>query len=236
MLTSGRMSEDGVLTVLIVDDEPLIAEAHQAYVERIPGFRVVGVAHSGQEALAAARTGPVELILLDFNLPDLHGLEVCRLLRAAGVESDVLAVTSNRDLAAVRAAVSLGIVSYLLKPFSFRAFRERLERYAEYRRQLDGSPTLSAQSEVDRALATLRGSPEQTLPTGLSLETLELVARYVQTHAPQSAAEVATGCEVSRVTARRYLEHLAQTGTVQRKQRHGGSGRPEIEYGRTLPT
>ena len=223
-----------IISVLVLDDEPLIAEAHAAYVQRIPGFRVASVSTSGQAALAAARTHHVDLVLLDFNLPDLPGLEVCRLLRAAGHECDVLAVTSNRDLAAVRSAVSLGIVSYLLKPFTFRAFRDRLERYAEYRRQLDDAGTLSAQSEVDRAFATLRGSPLETLPSRLSAVTLELVSRFVQDHPPQSAAEVAAGCGVSRVTARRYLEHLADAGTVQRRQRHGGGGRPEIEYGRLL--
>ena len=176
----------------------------------------------------------MDLVLLDFTLPDLPGLEVCRRLRAAGHECDVLAVTSNRDLAAVRAAVSLGIVAYLLKPFTFRSFRDRLERYAEFRRQLDESRTLSAQSEVDRAFATLRGAPQQTLPSRLSGETLELVSRFVQDHPPRSAAEVAAGCGVSRVTARRYLEHLADTGTLCRRQRHGGGGRPEIEYGRIL--
>jgi response regulator of citrate/malate metabolism len=45
-----------------------------------------------------------------------------------------------------------------------------------------------------------------------------------------SAAEVGAACRMSRVTARRYLEHLTQSGLLLRKQRHGGNGRPEIEY------
>lgn len=121
------------IRVLVVEDEPLIAEAHKAYVERLPGFTVAGVVHTAQDAMAALRGAPVDLVLLDLNLPDRHGLDVCRALRAAGSGTDVLAVTSARDLAMVRAAVALGVTHYLLKPFTFAAFRDKLERYAQYR-------------------------------------------------------------------------------------------------------
>ena len=217
--------------VLVVEDEPLIADAHAQYVGRVPGFAVAGVVHGGAAALRFVRDHPVDLVLLDFNLPDLHGLEVCRRLRAGRAACDVIAVTSNRDLAAVRSAVSLGVVQYLLKPFTFGAMRDKLERYAEYRAQLGTSAELAAQSELDRAFAALRGSSAATLPPGCSAETLEAVARHLQgLDAGASAGEVGEACSISRVTARRYLEHLTDSGVLSRRQRHGGGGRPEIEY------
>ncbi len=218
------------IAVLVVDDERIIADAHAQYVRRVPGFRVAGVVHSGNETLRFVRDQATDLILLDFNLPDLHGLEVCRLLRAARADCDIIAVTSSRDLAAVRGAVSLGVVQYLLKPFTFSALRDKLERYGDYRRQVRAARPVAAQSEVDRAFGALRSPASATLPSGFSAETLESIARHVQRESPVSALEVAAGCGVSRVTARRYLEHLAQSGVAQRRQRHGGSGRPEIEY------
>lgn len=219
------------LAVLVVDDEQLIADAHAEYVRRVPGFAVAGVVHGGAAALRFVRDHPVDLVLLDFNLPDLHGLEVCRRLRAGRAACDVIAVTSNRDLTAVRSAVSLGVVQYLLKPFTFSAIRDKLERYAEFRGQLGGSSEVAAQSELDRAFAALRGAPAATLPPGCSAETLELVARHVQGRdAGGSAAEIGEACHISRVTARRYLEHLTDSGVLSRRQRHGGGGRPEIEY------
>ncbi|WP_203835919.1 response regulator [Winogradskya humida] len=222
-----------MIRVLVVDDEPLIAEAHRAYTEKVPGFEVVGVAHTARDAMAALRAGPVDLVLLDLNLPDKHGLEVARALRAAGSGTDVLAVTSARDVATVRQAVALGVTHYLLKPFTFAAFRDKLDRYARYRSQLPGTGEVAAQHEIDRAFATLRGSPHDSLPKGLDEHTLDLVLgvlRDLAAPAGLSAAEVAARIGASRVTARRYLEHLADAGRVIRNPRYGSPGRPEVEY------
>ena len=221
------------IRVLVVDDEPLIAEAHRAYTEKVPGFVVVSVAHTARAAMAALRAQPVDLVLLDLNLPDKHGLEVARALRTAGSGTDVLAVTSARDIAMVRAAVALGVTHYLLKPFTFAAFRDKLDRYAQYRSQLLDAGEVSAQHEIDRVFATLRGAQQDSLPKGLDAGTLDLVLgalRGVPGPAGLSAAEVAARIGASRVTARRYLEHLADAGRVIRNPRYGGPGRPEVEY------
>src|SRR5664280_3754225 len=79
----------------------------------------------------------IDLVLLDLYLPDINGLAVVRAMHTAGHRADVIAVTSARDLEIVRAAVSLGIVQYLLKPFTFAALRDKLQRYAAYRQQID---------------------------------------------------------------------------------------------------
>jgi len=235
---AGGNGDRSAIRVLVVDDEVLIAEAHRAYTEKVPGFAVVGVAHTARDAMAALRAGPVDLVLLDLGLPDKHGLAVCRALRAAGSGTDVLAVTSARDIATIRAAVALGVTHYLLKPFTFAAFRDKLDRYAQYRQQLIGAGDLAVQHEIDRAFATLRGTPPDSLPKGLDPRTLDLVIgalRAVTGMTGLSAAEVAANTGTSRVTARRYLEHLADTGRVIRNPRYGGPGRPEVEYRPSAP-
>ncbi|GAB3336298.1 response regulator [Micromonospora halotolerans] len=220
------------IRVLVVEDEPLLAEAHRAYTERVPGFVVVGVAHTARDAMAALRQhggAGVDLVLLDFRLPDLHGLDVCRALRAAGSSVDVLAVTSARDLAVVRTAVSLGVTHYLLKPFTFAAFRDKLERYADYRRQALADGEVAAQYEVDRMFATLRGTTRHTLPKGLDEQTLHNVLAALG-DGGLSATEVGRRTGISRVTARRYLEYLVSADRAVRVPRYGTPGRPEVEY------
>jgi len=218
--------------VLVVEDEPVAADAHRAYLERIPGFVVRAVVYDGAGAirLLGDPSSAVDLVLLDMHLPDLHGLDVVRAMRTAGHRADVIAVTSARDLEVVRAAVSQGVVQYLLKPFTFAALRDKLERYAAYRHQLEGD-VASGQHEVDRALATLRGTDPNSLPKGMSLESMDAVVSVLRpSEASLSAAEVAAAVGASRVTARRYLEHLADAALVVRRSRYGGTGRPEVEY------
>jgi response regulator of citrate/malate metabolism len=219
--------------VLVVEDEELASEAHAAYVERLAGFELAGVARSaGEAARFLERDREVDLVLLDMHLPDGHGLGLLQRLRAGGDLVDVIAVTAARDADVVRHAVAHGVVLYLLKPFTFATFRARLEQYAEYRRGLDTSSGDMAQDEVDRMLGTLRPT-SSALPKGMSAETLrEVVAAVRGADAPVSASEVAALVGASRVTVRRYLEHLADTGVLVRGQRYGGGGRPEVEYRR----
>jgi response regulator of citrate/malate metabolism len=185
----------------------------------------------------------VDLVLLDMHLPDMHGLQVCRAMRAAGNRADVIAVTSVHDIAVIRAAVSQGILLYLLKPFTFAALRDKLERYAAYRREPGvASGAVSGQSEVDRMLATLRGTESPDLPKGMSVESLAAVTAALRTAAGSdsgvgsasragvSASEVAAVIGATRITARRYLEYLAETGVLTRSPRYGTVGRPEVEY------
>lgn len=220
-----------MIRTLVVEDDPLIAEAHRIYVERVPGFVASGVVHSGAEALRFLAGGEVDLVLLDFYLPDVTGLDVCRTMRANGHTTDVMAITSARDLDLVRAAVAQGVIQYLLKPFTFAAFRDKLERYADYRRQLAHPAGAPAQHDIDRALAALRDPDRAPLPKGLSPDTLTtVIATLRESGEGLSAAQLATTLGVSRVTARRYLEHLTDQNLAVRRPRYGGPGRPEHYY------
>ncbi|WP_431876087.1 response regulator [Amycolatopsis sacchari] len=217
-----------MILVLVVEDDPVAAEAHRQYVERVAGFTVAGVVHSGGEALRFCERHAVDLVLLDFYLPDTHGLAVCRALRASGNPADVIAVTSARDLAVVKAAVSVGVVQYLLKPFTFGSLRDKLERYAEFR---GSSGEAADQTDVDRALAALRTPGHNALPKGMSAQTMDAIVgalRAAPDGMPAGTAAEVTG--VSRVTARRYLEYLADNGLARREPRYGHVGRPEVWY------
>ena len=219
--------------VLVVEDEQLAAEAHASYTNRVEGFEVAAVARSAGEAARALAADPtIDLVLLDMHLPDGHGLGLLQRLRAAGHLCDVIAVTSARDTDVVRHAVAQGVVLYLLKPFSFATFRTKLEQYAAYRARLAEASADVVQADVDQLIGTLRSrGSSSALPKGMSAESLQQVTDTLRhASAPLSASEVAEAIGASRVTARRYLEHLADQGLVERTPRYGGSGRPEVEY------
>ena len=214
---------------LVVEDDPVLADAHRTFVERVQGYRCVGTAPDGTTALRLVEELGADLVLLDVGLPDMSGLEVLRSLRGRGTPVDVIMVTSARDLEVVRSAVSAGAVQYLLKPFTFASLRDKLERYADYR-AATVVPGPAVQGDIDRALSALRGSDGAALPKGLSDETLATVLQGLRTSRdPVSASDLAAAVGVSRATARRYLEHLAGTGLASRTLRYG-TGRPEHVY------
>jgi len=224
-----------VIRVLVVDDEPVAADAHAAYLARLEGFELVGIcatAHEAHTRILAAHGGeaPVDLLLLDITLPDASGLDLARALRAAKIDIDFIAVTAVRQTEVLQAALRVGAVQYLIKPFGFSVFREKLEHYRRYHSRLESaySPT---QQDVDELLAARRPAVTAQLPKGLSAVTLDAVSAHLRrTQAPASAAEAAEQLALSRVTARRYLEHLAHLGMATRTQRYGAPGRPEIAY------
>lgn len=231
-----------MIRVLVVEDEELIAQAHQVFTERLEGFTCVGVARTVREAVRTlqahqAAGEPVDLVLLDIGLPDASGIEVAVASHHLRPAPDIIVISAARDLAVVRDAVSRGAALYLLKPFTFASFRERLESYRTFRESLigpsAGSGPAVSQSDVDRAVESLRAPASRgAMQKGAAMETSDAIARHL-TDAGQgcTAAEVAAGVGVSRVTAWRYLERLADDGRVTRDTEYGRAGRPQVRYG-----
>ncbi len=222
-----------MIRVLVVDDDALTLELHGQYVGRLDGFEVSGLcAGAGAALRALIGTDPrpaVDLVLLDMTMPDASGLDVLRRIRAAGSTVDVIAVTSVRDAETVRATASLGVVQYLVKPFTFGVFRERLEQYAQTV-ELRSPRGRATQAEIDALLGAGRTAPIPVTPKGISPETLDAVGRALRDGEGLSAVETARLLGLSRVSARRYLEHLVEIGAAERRARHGRPGRPESEY------
>jgi response regulator of citrate/malate metabolism len=221
-----------MIGVLIVDDERLTRELHAQYVKRIEGFEVVGECAGARSAVSAVleRSSTIDLVLLDMTMPDGSGLDVARHIRAHAADVDIMAITAVRDGENVRAAAALGITQYLVKPFTFATFRERLEQYRDYRRRAAESAGDATQSEIDALLGAFRPAGSVDLPKGLAPATLERVAAVARSAGAISAAEAAERLGMSRVAARRYLEHLADEKRVERSARYGTPGRPETEY------
>ncbi|WP_029088535.1 response regulator [Brevibacterium album] len=242
MVQANRSGSDETasLGVLVVEDETIAAKAHANYIERMDGFRLIGFAKNAQHALAAL-TGrivgidarEIDLVLLDMNLPDGHGIQLLRTLRAHQIGVDVIAVTAARDMQVVQDALSLGVAHYILKPFTFPVFRSKLEAFAAYRRQVDDQcgPAKGAitQSQIDAAVAGMRAGTGPQRAKGVP-EVVQDQIIALLTDEGLSAAEAADRIGVSRVTARRYLEAMADVGLLDRQPRYGSAGRPVLEY------
>ncbi len=216
--------------VLVVDDDFMVAEIHRRFVDAVEGFRAVGVARTGADALTAAQDLRPDLILLDVYLPDMTGLEVLRRLRSAGEAVGVIMITAARELDTVSGALHGGAADYLIKPFEFPQLRAKLEAFAARAEAL-----LSDRGADQSLIDSLFGAPgagaprRQVLPKGLGAETGQLVLDAVRGAGEVSAAECADLVGISRVSARRYLEHYLQTGALELRLQYG-VGRPERRY------
>jgi CheY-like chemotaxis protein len=114
-----------MIRVLVVDDDFRVADLHARFVARIPGFEVVGVAHTAVEAVELAARAQPDLALLDQYLPDAKGTAI-----APQLGCDVIMLTAAADSGVVRDALGRAVVNYLVKPFSEADLAERLRAYA----------------------------------------------------------------------------------------------------------
>jgi response regulator of citrate/malate metabolism len=223
-----------VIDTLIIEDDYHVASIHGAYLRRAEGFEVVGHASTLAGGRDAIKRLTPTLVLLDIYLPDGNGLELLReALELHGRRPDFLVITAARDMQSVRAAMQLGAVHYLVKPFNYAQLEERLIAYRELNRRLDrighAQEREAEQHEVDALYNLLRGPAGP--PKGQSAPTMALIRDLLQNSSEElSAAEIASQIGISRSTAQRYLAELARQGKVELRLHYGTAGRPEHRY------
>ena len=110
--------------ILVVDDEPAVREALERAL-RLDGY-TVGLAEDGDSALKAIAEVSPDVVVLDILMPGLDGLEVCRLLRAAGNDLPILMLTARDAVSDRVAGLDAGADDYLVKPFALEELRARI--------------------------------------------------------------------------------------------------------------
>ena len=218
-----------MIKILIVEDDPAIAEIHRRFVQRLAGFEVLGVALTLFDAREQIAILKPDLVLLDVWLPDGEGFSLLRELRQRGAHLDVILLTAAREATALQEAMRLGVVDFILKPVVFERLRDTLGNYAESR------AALAALADIDQqAVDALFGTPLQQvaaggLPKGIDALTLQRVLAALNQQGA-SAEEIGNRVGVSRTTARRYLEFLVGQQLASPELEYGTVGRPERRY------
>lgn len=221
------------LSVLIVDDDPKIAEIHRHYTEKIEGFTVCGIADSLDDAVKMADILEPDLILLDLYFPEGLGLDVLWKVRSKRQACDVIMITAAKEIGPLQDAMRGGVFDYIVKPVMFPRFKEAIEKFREHRARLDEGFQVD-QQQIDRLLHPYKESSpgEPVLPKGIDPLTLKKITQIFAEDCPDgfSAEEVGEKTGVSRTTARRYLEYMTVKGQLTAELVYGAVGRPERRY------
>lgn len=223
-----------MINVLIVDDDPMVAEFNKRYLKEIDGFTLVGVAHSVKEATKIINNQKVDLVLLDIYMPGENGLTLLNNIRIEKKELDVILITAASDADKIQTALRNGAVDYLIKPFEFKRFHQALASYRE-KFQLLNQEGMINQKDLDELLLVKQESPasdsSKFLPKGLSRMTLHIVFNAIKKHgnSPFTTDEMAEITDISRVSIRKYLKFLNEIHVIDETLTYG-IGRPHYSY------
>ncbi|QMI04490.1 two-component response regulator DpiA [Citrobacter sp. RHB25-C09] len=219
------------LTLLIVEDEMLLAEMHAEYIRHIPGFNQIWLAGNLAQARMMIERFKPGLILLDNYLPDGKGITLLHELNASHYPGGVVFTTAASDMETVSDAVRNGAFDYLIKPIAYERMGQTLTRYQQRRRMLAENDSAS-QRQIDEMFnAYARGEPKDELPTGIDVLTLNAVKKlFADPQVHYTAETVALALTISRTTARRYLEYCSSRHLIVAEIVHGKVGRPQRIY------
>lgn len=123
------MPAAATLKVLIVDDQNSVRQMTRMILEEI-GVRTVHEADNGKNAMAIAAIQPLDLVISDFNMPEMDGIEFLRAMRGHPMSRKVpfILLTGRGDRELVVKAAQAGANNYLIKPFTSAILREKIEQ------------------------------------------------------------------------------------------------------------
>lgn len=219
-----------MIKVLIVEDDPMVAELNRRYIERVAGFLFCAMASNGDAAVEILKTQQIDLVLLDIFMPGINGLELLSKIRQQNYNVDVIVVSAARDNESIQAALRNGAMDYLIKPFEFERLQTALLTLKK-RVQLIKKNSYVSQSELDEQIFWGISHINDVLPKGLDRNTVKRVwDKILETEGEFTAEEMAKNVGISSVSIRKYLKHFENSDLLNSEIVYGAVGRPLYKY------
>lgn len=222
------------ISVLIVEDDPMIRSINRQFVERVDGFEVVGEAENFEAAWTCIHNKSPQLVLLDIFFPGEVGTTFLKALRKQEAPVDVILITADRSPETIEMCLRYGAVDYLVKPFQFKRLKQTLAKYRQRRIALHESGTFGQQAIDHLTQNGVNGDHDEQVNSGTDHQnkTYEKILDFFAQHQGESftAQEIAVYLGVSRITARRYLDALESENRLVMELEYGNVGRPKNKY------
>lgn len=219
-----------MITVLIVEDDPMVAFINQQYLNNIGDIEVLGPVYEEKEILELLKNKKIDLILLDIFLPKKNGIELLKEIRRRKYLVDVIIISATNNTEDLKEAFACGIIDYLIKPFQFERFKDAINKY-KVRYELLNKDAILSQHDVDK-ICYGNNKDEAHLPKGLNKITLEKIINFLKVNNEKvwTLREIASEINISNVTIKKYMDYLESVGRVYVETTYGNIGRPEFKY------
>ncbi|KHD46611.1 response regulator [Streptococcus hongkongensis] len=220
------------MNVLIIEDDPMVDFIHRNYLEKINKFQIILSSDSLSDANEKLSHYTIDLILLDIHIKEGNGIQFLESLRLNHHNCEVIIISAVNDGKIIKSGFHLGVVDYLIKPFTFERFNESILSFFDRKSQLNQN--FLNQSHIDQmknGKNTVSNSEPNLLEKGLSEVTYKLILSAI-TSLPQSFTiqELAKACQLSHVSVRKYIAYMEETNQIKAKQIYTKVGRPYKTY------
>ena len=217
--------------VLIVEDDPMVAMINEQFVSRHKDFVVAHKCNDGKSALEYLDENEVDLIILDVYMPYMDGFETLRQIRKKQISVDVIMVTAANEREQLKEGLHLGVVDYLVKPFTFERFKVALDKFIAQSEALKDLDKVN-QKNIDFLIDKSRKKANELYPKGIQEKTLQTIIEHLKENKNKwlTGDEIAEKVGLTGVTVRRYMTHLSETGMVIADMNYGTGGRPCMLY------
>ena len=198
------------MKILIIEDDPMVAMIHKEYFKRKEISNDLSHVSTLEEAKEFLANSDTDLIVLDNYLADGQGIEFLPELKGY----PIIMITAANDVQTVEAALTNGVVDYLVKPFTYERFSQAIDKVQDYMDLL--SKEKINQDLIDDYLNSGRVEEEEdSLPKGLSRITLKKVLENIKEQETGfTTQQVADALDISRITIRKYLNHLVNINVL----------------------
>ena len=220
--------------VLIVEDDPMVAMINEQYVKQNKNFTVSSICRNGDEALSFLDDNAVDLIVLDVFMPVMDGVETLKTIRERKVSSEVVMVTAANDTQTLERTMHLGVLDYLIKPFTMERFSIALEKFMSQNKTLKEN-TILDQKSIDLLMSSKQESKqflrEAEYPKGINRKTLSTIMNFFDENTGwQTVDMIADKLKISIVTIRHYMNYLVEKRIVSEDINYETGGRPSMLY------
>ncbi|WP_291293466.1 response regulator [Enterococcus sp.] len=219
------------LNGLIVEDDPMVEFIHRNYLEKIGTFQEIYSADTVADAEHLLQSKQVDLVLLDVHLKNGNGLDLLKEIRESQQAIEVILITAANETQTIQYGLHLGVLDYLVKPFTYERFRQSIELFLKRQEALEQDNL--AQETIDQMLVAKQrpDSSSVELDKGLSADTMDRIKAAIQTFpAAFTIQDLVEISGFSHVSVRKYMSYLETHDYVKSQIIYTKIGRPYKVY------